>query len=222
MGVDVSRQPYTYRLVDRLTEHGITTVIDVGANTGQYATKLLEARYRGTIVSVEPLREPYEQLAGQAAKRPNWEAVHAAMSAEPGTLTVHIAGNSQSSSVLPMLDLHASAAPKSQYIGVEDVPASTVDELLGERGIDPTACFLKIDVQGYESAVLDGAARTLPALAMVELELSLAPLYDGQALMPELVQRMADNGLVPWAFNPTFADARTGQLLQVDGVFIRI
>jgi FkbM family methyltransferase len=222
MGVEVSRQPYTYRLVERLTSHEITTVVDVGANTGQYATKLLEARYRGAILSVEPLRTPYEQLAAKAAKRPNWDAVRAAMSAEPGTLTVHIAGNSQSSSVLPMLDLHASAAPKSQYIGTEEVPASTVDDLLGEWGIDPAACFLKIDVQGYESSVLDGAARTLPALAMVELELSLAPLYDGQALMPELMQRMADNGLVPWSLNPTFADARTGQLLQVDGVFVRI
>jgi len=121
-----------------------------------------------------------------------------------------------------MLDLHASAAPASQYVGTQDVPASTVDELLGTRFIDPAACFLKIDVQGYESAVLDGASHTLADMAMVELELSLAPLYAGQALMPELVQRMADNGLVPWALKPAFADSRNGRLLQVDGVFIRI
>jgi len=70
--------------------------------------------------------------------------------------------------------------------------------------------------------VLDGAAQTLADIAMVELELSLAPLYAGQALMPELMQRMADNGLVPWVFKPAFADSRNGRLLQVDGVFVRI
>lgn len=222
MGVEVSRQPYLPRLVDRLHRHGITTVIDIGANEGQYATKLLDARYEGKIISVEPLHAPFEELSAKAAKRRNWEVVRAAMSAEPGTLTVHIAGNSQSSSVLPMLDLHESAAPKSKYVGTEEVPASTLDDLLVGRDIDPAACFVKIDVQGFESAVLDGAAATLPKLAMVELELSLAPLYDGQALMPELMQRMADNGLVPWSFKPAFADARTEQLLQVDGVFVRI
>jgi len=114
MGVEVSRQPYLPRLVDRLHRHDITTVLDIGANEGQYATKLLEARYRGTVISVEPLRAPFEQLRAKAAKRANWHVVRAAMGAEPGTLTVHIAGNSQSSSVLPMLELHESAAPKSR------------------------------------------------------------------------------------------------------------
>jgi FkbM family methyltransferase len=221
MGVDISRHPQIYQLVELLRDRGVSTVIDVGANEGQYALKLLEARYRDSIISVEPLRAPFDVLAAKAANNPRWEAVHAALGSEPGILTVHIAGNSQSSSVLPMLDLHEQAASASPYVGTEDVAAVTVDDLLRSRGLDAGRCFLKIDVQGYESAVLDGAAETLPTIAAVELELSLAPLYDGQALMPELVQRMEDHGLVLWSLKPAFADARNGRLLQVDGVFAR-
>ena len=81
--------------------------------------------------------------------------------------------------------------------------------------------FLKIDTQGYESQVLEGAEKTLEIVSGVQLELSLVPLYEGQMLMPDLIAKMTDLGFDLWGISPTFADPESGQMLQVDGTFFK-
>jgi FkbM family methyltransferase len=221
-GIEVSRRPYLPSFLELLRTRGITTVVDVGANEGQYAIKLFDAGYRGQVISVEPMAAAFSALSARAAASPrSWRALRTALGSEPGTLTLNVAGNSQSSSVLAMLPLHEQAAPRSAYVGAEPVPVTTADALFADLALDPACCLLKVDVQGYESAVLDGAAATLEHVAMIEMELSLAPLYAGQALLPDLVGRLEQAGLVLWSLRPAFADARNGRLLQADGVFVR-
>jgi hypothetical protein len=134
---------------------------------------------------------------------------------------MNVSANSVSSSVLPMLDTHADVAPHSRYVTTEDVPATTVDELVSRLGIDPGTALLKIDVQGYEKSVLDGAPGTLKRFAGVRTELSLTSLYDGQALLPDIVRYLADAGLDLWLIEPGFRDTATRRLLQLDGTFFR-
>src|SRR5262249_17929998 len=136
-------------------------------------------------------------------------------------LTMNISGNSVSSSVLPMLDAHASAAPSAQYVAQEEVPATTVDEIVTARDIDPERTLLKVDVQGYEREVLDGAAKTLASFRGVRTEMSLVPLYEGQALMPEIVDLLARHGFQLWFVEPGFSEPTTRRLLQLDGIFFR-
>jgi predicted amino acid racemase len=69
--------------------------------------------------------------------------------------------------------------------------------------------------------VLDGAAETLKRAHGVLLELSLVPLYEGQTLWLEMIQRMADQGFTLWSIQKGFTDPRTGRSLQVDGIFLR-
>jgi FkbM family methyltransferase len=194
----------------------------VGANEGQYGAKLYEAGFHGEVVSVEPMTAAYRVLAERAARRPGWRAVQCAVSDAPGEVTLNIAGNSQSSSVLSMLPLHEEAAPHSAYVGTEKVAATTLDALVADQALDPARCLLKIDVQGYEAAVLAGGQKTLTDIAAVEMELSLAPLYDGQLLLPQMLERLEGYGLALWSLRPAWADPRNGRLLQVDGVFVRL
>jgi hypothetical protein len=81
--------------------------------------------------------------------------------------------------------------------------------------------LLKIDVQGYEKAVLAGAADTLGTFAGVRTELSLTPLYDGQALLPEVTEFLAGQGFDLWLLERGFTDPQTRRLLQMDGTFFR-
>jgi hypothetical protein len=81
--------------------------------------------------------------------------------------------------------------------------------------------MLKIDVQGYERAVLDGAAKTLSSFRGVRTEMSLVPLYKGQALMPEVMGRLGQHGFELWLVDPGFTEPDTRRLLQLDGVFFR-
>lgn len=221
LGLEISRDPYLARVVRLLKLLELDAVIDVGANEGQYGRDLRAMGYTARIISLEPLLRPYTRLASASRRDASWEAVHAAAAGSPGNLTVHVAGNSVSSSPLEMLPAHATADPRSVYVADEVVPATTVDEVVRERDVDPATGFLKVDVQGFESAVLDGAAATLAAFAAVQLEMSLVPLYEGQALMPDLVGRMTELGFDLWILMPEFADPATGRTLQCDGVFVR-
>jgi FkbM family methyltransferase len=221
LGFDVTRDAFKHGFVHQMALHGVDTVLDVGANTGQFGTLLRQSKFTGRIHSVEPLTDAYEALATSAAADPAWTVQRAAVSAEPGTLTMNVSGNGVSSSVLPMLERHATAAPSAQYVAQETVPATTVDAIVAEHRLRPETTVLKIDVQGFEQQVLEGASATLAGFRGVRTEMSLVPLYDGQALMPEIMERLAGHGFELWAVEPGFTEPDTRRLLQLDGVFFR-
>lgn len=226
VGIDFTRYPSSDPMfcVIRLLKHiGIDCVIDVGANDGGFASTIRRLGYSGRIVSLEPLSAPFEVLAARAAKDPAWRVVHAAAGDEDRDIVINVAGNAgASSSVLPMLDAHATAAPESRYIGTEVVPQRRLDGLLPELGVSKQhPAFLKIDVQGYEAAVLDGAAELLNAgaIAGLQMELSLVPLYAGAITYREVLDRADQLGMPLMGLIPGFSDPRSGRLLQVDAVF---
>lgn len=206
-----------------LKQRGIDLVVDVGANKGGFAGKVREAGYKGPLVSFEPLREVHRLLESLSAADPAWTlAPRMALGAEPGEATLHVAGNSSSSSLLPMLPTHAEAAPASAYVAEERVPVQRLDAALPAlMGTDARRILLKIDTQGYERPVLEGAAGLLDRIDTLQLELSLVPLYEGQWLLADFLPDLTEKGFVLWSLSEVFSDPRTGQLLQVDGVFVR-
>ena len=96
-------------------------------------------------------------------------------------------------------------------------PGRVVHVRAGERA------FLKVDTQGHERGVLDGAGRALDRVVGVQLELKAAALYEGEALAPELIGRMQDLGFRLAQVHPVVFDPADGRasLLQFDGVFAR-
>jgi FkbM family methyltransferase len=218
-GFDVTREPFKHGFVHQLQYNEIDTVLDVGANEGQFAALLRRSGFTGRVHSVEPLHSAHARLLDAAAGDAAWTVQRAAVSDRSGTLTMNISGNSVSSSVLPMLDTHAAAAPGAGYVGSEEVLATTVDDIIAEQGLVPERTMLKIDVQGYEKAVLDGATDTLPRIRGLRTEMSLLPLYEGQALMPEIVEVLGRYGLELWAVEPGFVEPGSRRLLQLDGTF---
>lgn len=220
-GFDVTRYHFRHRFVHALHQNGIGAVLDIGANTGQFAVALRRAGFAGRIHSVEPLTDAFSQLSARASGYRDWTVENAAVSDEPGTITINVSGNSVSSSVLPMLDRHAEAAPFSKYVATEQVAATTVDQIVLDQGLRPASTLLKIDVQGYEKAVLDGATKTLSSFGSVRTEMSLVALYEGQALLAEIIGLMDQNGLDLWYVEPGFVEPGTRRLLQLDGVFFR-
>lgn len=211
------------RLMAAIRAFDIDLVIDIGANEGQFAKELRAGGYKKRIVSFEPLEVAHERLLLESRNDPNW-TVHSrcALGDHEGEIELNIAGNSVSSSILPMLELHNRAAPGSMYLGKELVPLTTVDEVVLPYLGDVRAPLLKIDTQGYEWHVLDGARATLPHVRGVIMELSMAPLYQGQHLWRECVERLEAEGYQLWALEPIFMDPKNGRTLQMDGIFFRL
>jgi FkbM family methyltransferase len=212
----------TEGLVASLRKFDIDLVLDVGANTGQFASDIRHWGYAGRIVSFEPLSQAHGELLQSSGDDPVWDVYpRCALGDHIGEVEINIAGNSQSSSILPMLESHRSAAPESVYQGKEVVPIKTLDAVAGQYLKDARAAFLKIDTQGFEWQVLDGARETLPHIKGILVELSLVPLYEGQHLWKEVIGRLEAEGFTLWSFKPVFSDQASGRTLQVDGVFYR-
>ena len=95
-----------------LVLHNVTTVLDVGANFGQFATTLRQAGFKGRIVSFEPQSQAYAGLVRAATSDPLWDvAPRCAVGAAAGEIEMNISNNSVSSSALPMLPDHVESAP---------------------------------------------------------------------------------------------------------------
>lgn len=203
-----------------MRNYGIDLVLDVGANTGQYAQKIRTLGYCGKIVSFEPMSAAYQQLSITAASDPAWECRHYGLGDREKTEQIHISKNSVSSSILGMLERHTDNAPNSTFIAEEQIQIHTLDAVFAnEHWSSANNIWLKIDVQGYEHLVLAGAEKTLDNVTAIQIELSLQPLYDGQLTIVPMMEKLAALGFEPVAFEPGFANKNTGEYLQIDGLF---
>lgn len=210
------------QLLSAMDKVQVDTIFDVGANIGQFAKQVRSYGFTGKIVSFEPLTSAHSLLSDAAARDPGW-IIHprSAVGNEDGEIAINIAGNSVSSSVLPMLEAHSAAAVNSGYVASERVPLIRLDSVAGQYLSVNSRPFLKIDTQGFESQVLDGAVDTLGRSRGLLMELSLVPLYDGQRLWFEMIERIKLEGFTLWAIQEGFTDPRTGRSLQVDAIFLR-
>jgi FkbM family methyltransferase len=200
---------------------GVNWVLDVGANDGQYASELRRNGYEGRIWSYEPLQDAFSRLDKVAAPDPLWKAINCGCGAKAGSATINIAGNSYSSSLLPMLDKHLMNAPSSAYVSEETVSICSLDESVVPHVGREDRVWLKIDTQGYEAEVIKGAQRLIPSICGMECELSLVPLYKGQILIDEMLAMIYAAGFKMVGVAPLFFEAETNYTLQVDGIFLR-
>ena len=226
MGYDVSRVQSTSHPLGRrkhlLSSYGIDTVIDVGANAGQYAMQLKnDLGYAKRIVSFEPLGSAFRLLSDNASDDPNWEVFNFALGDTEETAQINVSGNSGSSSILDMLPSHIQAAPQSGYIDTEAIEIKTLDSIFPSLFDKDSNLFLKIDTQGFESKVLTGAEDSLQYIDTLQIEMALVPLYDGELLFNEMHNLMMSKGYHLVAIEPGFWDKKTGHLLQADGIFRR-
>jgi len=222
-GIDLVRVRGVRHAIGRrarlMTALGIDVVLDVGANRGQFGLEIRRAGYRGRIISIEPQAAPYEELVRLTAKDGRWTVIRSAVGPRAGSATIHVAANEgASSSLLPMLDMHARAAPEARYVGDEQVDVSTLDDLVGAYLQALDSVFMKVDVQGYELQVLEGGREALRRSLLAQLEMSLVPLYETAPTYREVLGFMHERGFQLVGLEPAFT-APTGQLLQADGLF---
>lgn len=214
------RRHHAARRQAMLSKYNVDLVLDVGASGGGYGSSLRAFGYTGRIISFEPLSAAYSQLQATIATDPNWTAQNVALGAEAGESVIHVASNSTSSSLLGMLDAHIEAAPSIRYVGQETISVTRLDDAIAESLESARSPFLKIDAQGFEREVLSGAPHTVAACVGLQLELSFVPLYEGGMLVDEALS---------WAYGLGFElvsmeqgySAPTGEILQMDGVFVR-
>ncbi len=211
-----------FRFKSMLAEHNVNLVFDVGANTGEFGKDLRQLGYRGRIVSFEPISAVWARLKDASLNDPMWEiAPRCAIGSEDGEIEIHISGATASSSALNMLDAHLKAAPQSKYVDSETAPLWRLDTIGLDYLREDSVVLIKIDTQGFEGPVLQGAPELIKSAIGLQLELSLVPLYENQLLFDSLFAEVRNAGFEMWDCSPGFVDHQSGRVLQVDASFFR-
>ncbi|HMQ49898.1 MAG TPA: FkbM family methyltransferase [Saprospiraceae bacterium] len=208
-----------------LLQHmGITHVIDIGANTGQFAESLYDFGYTGHVVSFEPVSTAYQQVVARSKKYPNWQvAERCAIGSENGTIDIHVSDDTVFSSILGIKDSYVAHNPKSKIIRTEKTPVYALDEIAHQyiQG-DQARILLKIDTQGYEKQVLDGAQQFINRVSGLKIEMPLYPIYENaQFNFYDIVDYVKEKGFQPYSFHVEGVDLNTGRVNTIDGLFFR-
>lgn len=203
-----------------MEKNDINKIIDVGANIGQYALELRRDGFKGEIISFEPLADAFLKLKNNAKNDKKWQVYDSALGNEDGHTFINVAGNSVSSSISNMQDSHLKAAPYSSYVGKEKISINKLDSLFGNFYSEDDRIMLKIDTQGFEKNVIDGAEKFLEKVILLQLEMSLISLYENEMLFKEMIEYLKERNFQIVSLENGFFDKQSGQLFQVDGIFI--
>jgi FkbM family methyltransferase len=198
---------------------GFRTVVDVGANRGQFALAAREWAPTALLISFEPLSDP-AAIFRKVFKGDSMVTLHqAAIGPETGSTSIHIAAADDSSSILPTSALCKQVFPGTDEVRTEQVRVGRLIEFLSPGEIIPPA-LLKLDVQGYELEALIGCEELLESFSRVYAECSFMELYSGQALADEVIDWLARRHFrLSGIYNLSYD--RTGNPIQGDFLFTK-
>ena len=223
IGIQVKRYPDEdlKRRMKIISHFKIDTLFDIGANTGQYGRKMRELGYRGRIVSFEPVASSFEALKKTSTSDNNWTVNKYALGKENSKSIINISENSYSSSILNLLPTHLESAPQSKYVTQEEIEIKKIDSIFASFYNNEDKVMLKIDTQGFEKNVLEGASMSLSNIKIIQLEMSIIPLYENEMLFNKMIDYLSHKEFQLYSLENGFSDSTTGQLLQVDGIFTK-
>lgn len=196
-------------------KHNFKVVLDIGANSGQFGLDARNAGFNGIIHSFEPLTDRHEILKKVSERYLPWKTHNIAIGAQNGRIEMGIASDrGLSSSILTQNEMFQSSFPDSRVSHYTEVSVMTLDSWIEMNEVNPGTCLLKIDVQGFEMQVLQGAERHLKLFPYLLIELSVQSLYEKSSEYYVILEFLKKFGFV-------VTDIRNGvysgrALLQID------
>ena len=223
LGGRVHQYPEIQALRRFLSAFDVDCVFDVGANRGQYAATLRkDAGFGGTILSFEPNPDIFAELEKRAASDRKWHVFNMALSDFDGTASFNIMAADQFSSLKkPSGEQDAIFSERNKVTRTVDMQCRRLESLLPElRSTHGFARpFLKMDTQGHDLSVCEGAGAALGDMLGVQTELGVRPIYEGGTGYRAMIDWLADHDFVPSAF---FANNKGHfpLLVEMDGIFV--
>lgn len=221
-----SEQDGDLQVLQLLSRLGITCVLDVGAHKGQYGQELRRMGYGGHIVSFEPVGANFAVLSNASRGDPRWRVFPFGLGERTSQVDINVFEGSTFHSLLSPSDYGRQAfGNKLRLERTERIEIKRLDEVLETclEGIPAPRLFLKIDTQGYDLAVIDGAGAELDRVLAMQTEVALRPIYqDMRNTLASIVPELQRRGYEVTGLFPVSRDKRDGlQIIEVDCVMVR-
>ena len=195
------------------------TIVDIGANRGQFALAARACCEGARIISFEPLAGPSQVFREIFAKDAKTSLHQLAIGPVARDAVMHVSSADDSSSLLPIGELQVELFPGTEEVRTTDVRVATLQDFVKAADlIQPS--LLKIDVQGYELAVLEGCGPLLEEFSFVYVECSFVELYSGQAVANEIVDWLHLRGFSLTSVH-NISYGPVGMAIQADFLFRR-
>jgi FkbM family methyltransferase len=193
------------------------TIVDIGANRGQFSLAARQYSPSARIFSFEPLKIPASIFRKIFLNDDLTTIYEVAIGPQESILTIHISARDDSSSLLPISAAQINCFPGTEEVDVSEIRVSTLDSFLGEQDLIPPA-LLKIDVQGFEMEALKGCESVIDKFDFIYCECSFIELYSGQKLVHEVVDWLHRHHFnFIGVFNTAYDSS--GQAIQADFLF---
>jgi FkbM family methyltransferase len=196
------------------------TLFDIGAAIGEFSRAAHVAWPGIRIFAFEPIPNSFSHLQQTLSKIPGSEAINVAIGENNCDVSFEHSAARDASSLLKMADLHKSAFPHSVETQTITVKMEKLDTV-AQRLSFSEPLIIKIDVQGYEKNVLKGGDNTIRQANVVITETSLEPLYQNQALFPQIYEHMRDRGFTFRGVLDQLRHPQDERVLQIDAIFVR-
>lgn len=216
---------WTEYLREVMSTYRVDVVIDVGANTGQYATMLrTEVGFGGRIVSFEPLPGAFRQLDSLRRNDSQWSVINCALGSADDELEINeMEGSDFSSFRQTNTEADRVFGDRTHVAHRHRVPVHRLDGLWRKIGLtapDGQVVMLKIDTQGWDMEVLKGTDDLSSMVTLIQTEVAAVPLYEGVPGLPETMQYLHDRGFDLLFMSPVSIEHGRLQVMEYDAVFI--
>ena len=215
------RRPHGLEQAVWLREMRIGTVLDVGANVGQFAASIRKLLPGAKIHAFEPVPACFQELSRRNVGDRLFRAYPYALGDTDGTARINVNDFTPSSSLLPMSRAHVAEFPFTANTTDAEIRVRCLDTVAPELELSgPT--LVKLDVQGFESQVIQGGRETLAMVDAIITEISFARFYEGQSSFETLNEELQSLGLRFHGILGQTHSTRNDLPLFCDALFVRV
>lgn len=219
IGLDIKKFRPEIDYLKFLERYGIKTVLDIGANTGQFAKEIRGKLPQAKIYSYEPIKESFNKLNENMAKDKNFKSFNFALGNKNEHLEMNKSDYTPSSSILKMSGIHKTLFPHTKENQPERIEVKKLDDIASSLSFE-NEILIKADVQGFEDKVIEGGKETFKRAKILLIETSFVELYENQPLFADIYEKLKNlcftyKGSISQKIN------KKGEVVFEDSLFLR-
>lgn len=198
----------------------IGTVLDIGANTGEFSKEVFAHLPHASVFAFEPLADCFAKMQSALRGNPRFVGFNVALGEASGETQIRRSSFHPSSSLLPMAALHKDLFPKTARETLETIRIARLDDYLPQMQLEGNV-MIKMDVQGFEDKVIAGGTEVFKKTSLVLVETSFKELYEGQPLFGDIHDRLRNLGFSYRGAAAEHRNKKDKTLLYQDSLFVR-